>query len=684
MAFRPISTNIPINTLPQRKYPSPAKKTPKTPAPKDKHVKPSSLVLTPPTQIRDPRRNEVYQRSGCLGEGGFARCFEVQDKLGQRYAVKVIAKSTLKSSKTKQKLYGEIKVHQSMDHPNIVGFQDCFEDEVNVYMILELCENRTLMEFLRRRKRLSESEARFYLLQILGALKYMHGRKVIHRDLKLGNIFLDADMNLKIGDFGLAALLVNDTERKKTICGTPNYIAPEVLFGNQDGHSFEVDLWSVGVILYAMLVGKPPFQSKDVKAIYKKIKENRYDFPEKIILSTESKSLITSLLSHNPEHRPTIDQISLHPFFQMGPMPRSIPVTALDMQPYFERQPRLQTRQNWEFVAANSGLGNADTKVAGEVGRSVSLVVDEARQGNGILPQSLSPQNPKPKKVFVSAASNLSKKENLVQSLDNRPDSKRSLVSSIHSRPATRASSVATNLPKSQPPSSEKSIWTSVKTLTENIGLALDNPVRLPHFPKRALPSTALFITKWVDYSNRYGLGYQLSDGSVGVYFNDSTSVILSPDEHNLDYITASSSSGLRRMPCTMTSHPTELVKKVYLLKHFKGYMMQNLCKADAGSTVRTVENAGFMTHYLRTRMAIMFRFSNRSIQFNFQDHCKLILEEEGGIIRYIDKKRGFHTWTLSQAVCECPEILTKLKFARDTLGSWSSKVQAKGATSSS
>lgn len=97
----------------------------------------------------------------------------------------------------------------------------------------------------------------------------MHTHQVIHRDLKLGNLFLDADMNVKVGDFGLAALIESPGERKKTICGTPNYIAPEVLFDQDNGHSFEVDTWSIGVILYTLVVGKPPFQTKDVKAIYK-------------------------------------------------------------------------------------------------------------------------------------------------------------------------------------------------------------------------------------------------------------------------------------------------------------------------------------------------------------------------------------------------------------------------------
>jgi cell cycle serine/threonine-protein kinase CDC5/MSD2 len=96
----------------------------------------------------------------------------------------------------------------------------------------------------------------------------MHTHQVIHCDLKLGNLFLDAGMNIKVGDFGLAALIEGPGERKKTIYGTPNYIVPEVLFDTTNRHIFEVDTWSIGVLLYTFVIGRPPFRTKDVKAVY--------------------------------------------------------------------------------------------------------------------------------------------------------------------------------------------------------------------------------------------------------------------------------------------------------------------------------------------------------------------------------------------------------------------------------
>merc|ERR1719230_1377984 len=157
-------------------------------------------------------------------------------------------------------------------------------------------------------KRLSEAEAMFYIYDLIVALKYLHRHKVIHRDLKLGNLFLDADVRLKVGDFGLAAQLEHDGEKKRTVCGTPNYIAPEILEG-KSGHSYEVDIWSLGVIVYAVLFGRPPFETSEVKTTYRRIRHNQYTFPDAMSVSENAKDLITRILRTDPRSRPSLDDI---------------------------------------------------------------------------------------------------------------------------------------------------------------------------------------------------------------------------------------------------------------------------------------------------------------------------------------------------------------------------------------
>ncbi|KAF8981970.1 Cell cycle serine/threonine-protein kinase cdc5/MSD2 [Entomortierella lignicola] len=297
--------------------------------------------IPPPDQIYDNTTKTSYTRGPALGEGGFASCYIISDQKKHRYAAKVIQKSDLPTFKTRQKLFAEIKIHQGLTHENIVKYYHCFEDDDFVYLVLEMCECKTLMELIKRRKRLTEPEVRYYMKEITAACSYLHrSASVIHRDLKLGNIFLTNDMHVRIGDFGLATLIVKD-ERKKTICGTPNYIAPEILFDTDNGHSFEVDIWSIGVIMYTLLVGKPPFQTNEVKAIYKKIRDNNYVFPDDIPISEEAKSLVAALLTPTPASRPSVEDVLSHPFFTSGYCPTKLDKSTLQTAPNFDEEIRL-------------------------------------------------------------------------------------------------------------------------------------------------------------------------------------------------------------------------------------------------------------------------------------------------------------------------------------------------------
>merc|ERR1719265_1248925 len=128
---------------------------------------------------------------------------------------------------------------------------------------------------------------------------------------------LDARARLKVGDFGLAAQLEHDEERKRTICGTPNYIAPEILDG-KNGHSFEVDIWSLGVVLYTMLIGRPPFETSDLKATYRRIRANDYSFPEHVLISDPARDLVRCILRTDPYSRPSLEGILNSPWLQVS------------------------------------------------------------------------------------------------------------------------------------------------------------------------------------------------------------------------------------------------------------------------------------------------------------------------------------------------------------------------------
>ena len=275
-----------------------------------------------------------YLKGTFLGRGGFAKCYIFQNLSTNKItAAKIIAKSSLGKSREKQKLINEIKIHKALHHNNIVNFEHYFEDNDNVFLLLELCSNKSLNELLKRRKVLTELEVQVYVLQIIKALKYLHNHRIIHRDLKLSNLFLSENMELKVGDFGLATKLDFEGEKKRTVCGTPNYIAPEILDG-KFGYSFEVDIWSLGVIIYTLIIGKPPFETDNVKETYKKIKLNKYSFPINSVISDYAKNLITDILVTDPSKRPTLDDILESDFFYMGiSLPKTLNVSTLSVPP---------------------------------------------------------------------------------------------------------------------------------------------------------------------------------------------------------------------------------------------------------------------------------------------------------------------------------------------------------------
>jgi serine/threonine protein kinase len=230
----------------------------------------------------------------------------------------------------------ELQIHAKMHHPGIVEFYRAFAFENHTYVVLELCPNGSLMDMVKNRKSLTLPEVRRYMIQLCGGVKYMHQRSVIHRDLKMGNIFIDAHMNIKIGDFGLAAVVVDDNARRTTMCGTPNYIAPELLArASSGGHGHKVDTWAIGIICYAMLIGSPPFASKSQNEIYAKLKQLQYEWKEdcQYFVPSQAKDLVTLCLNLVPEQRPGMDDLIEHEFFKMGAIAEELDRSCLRSTP---------------------------------------------------------------------------------------------------------------------------------------------------------------------------------------------------------------------------------------------------------------------------------------------------------------------------------------------------------------
>jgi polo-like kinase 4 len=229
---------------------------------------------------------QEYDLGQELGRGSFGVVYRAKHRTsGKDVAIKVIDLSDMRQRGLMEKVYSEIKVHRELRHPNIVQCLHCGHDNDHLYMVLELCNQGNLYTYLQRQGRLRETEALQIIHQLVSALSYMHARNVIHRDLKLSNVLISgnvragwAEARVKLCDFGLAVRMEHPDEDNLTMCGTANYMSPEVSKGRP--HSFPADIWSVGCLLYTLVVGQPPFYAGHVDEVMHQVRHRDCEVPQ--------------------------------------------------------------------------------------------------------------------------------------------------------------------------------------------------------------------------------------------------------------------------------------------------------------------------------------------------------------------------------------------------------------------
>ncbi|XP_052177328.1 CBL-interacting serine/threonine-protein kinase 25-like [Diospyros lotus] len=258
-----------------------------------------------------------YELGKVLGKGTFAKVYYAKEMVsGESVAIKVICKDQVKREAMMEQILREISVMRLVRHPNVVQLKEVMATRSRIFFVMEYVKGGEL--FARVAKgRLREDVARKYFQQLISAVDYCHSRGVSHRDLKPENLLLDENEDLKVSDFGLSALpeqLRNDG-LLHTQCGTPAYVAPEVL--RRKGYDgAKADLWSCGVILYVLLAGFLPFQDENLMKMYTKVFKAEFEFPPWI--STEARRLISRLLVADPQRRITVPAITRVPWFRRG------------------------------------------------------------------------------------------------------------------------------------------------------------------------------------------------------------------------------------------------------------------------------------------------------------------------------------------------------------------------------
>lgn len=282
-----------------------------------------------------------YRLLKTIGKGNFAKVKLARHvPTGKEVAIKIIDKTQLNPSSL-QKLFREVRIMKMLDHPNIVKLFQVIETEKTLYLVMEYASGGEVFDYLVMHGRMKEKEARAKFRQIVSAVQYCHQKRIIHRDLKAENLLLDSEMNIKIADFGFSNEFTPGS-KLDTFCGSPPYAAPELFQGRKyDGP--EVDVWSLGVILYTLVSGSLPFDGSTLRELRERVLRGKYRVP--FYMSTDCENLLRKFLVLNPGKRASLETIMRDRWMNMG-------YEDDELQPYVEPVPDLKDPKRIEALVA--------------------------------------------------------------------------------------------------------------------------------------------------------------------------------------------------------------------------------------------------------------------------------------------------------------------------------------------
>ncbi|KAL3307955.1 hypothetical protein Ciccas_013520, partial [Cichlidogyrus casuarinus] len=278
-------------------------------------VSPSEPLPSSEPKSAPKKESGKYLMVRTIGKGNFAKVkLAVHMSTGVEVAIKIINKTQMKPNLL-SRLKREIDIMKITNHPNIVKLLEIIETEDVLCLVMEYASGGEIFDYLVTNGQISEKEARVKFRQLVSAIHYCHSKKIVHRDLKAENILLDRNLHVKVADFGLANMFERDGHLK-TFCGSPPYAAPELFLGVPYFGPC-VDIWSLGVILYTIVVGHLPFEAKDIRELKQKVLSLNYTFPRNSV-SPEFKSIVGNMLILDPRKRSSLKIIMEHRWMNIG------------------------------------------------------------------------------------------------------------------------------------------------------------------------------------------------------------------------------------------------------------------------------------------------------------------------------------------------------------------------------
>ena len=565
-----------------------------------------------------------------LGQGGFGKVYKVYlEKEFQNdiktYAIKIFPKKELKEDIDKaNNVLNEIKLHRSLIHEHICKYEHSFEDKNNVYIIMEYCAEGTLLNFLKKRKKLEEVEIRFYMYQVLKALKYFKFQKLIHRDLTLKNIFLKNYKTIKISDFGLAFKECEFDEKDGFICGTPGYFTPEANLGK---YSYKTDIFCFGMCIYYLFGGRTMFMTSQES--YDFFAHNLFEPEKNLKLSNDAYDLIKQLITVESK-RIKLEKIFEHPFFNKG--------IGLEIENF----PDYNDKKYFEEIKELSNKLNIRPIDIKKYRKSLNFLNTIESKGSS-----------------SSSSDNEEKNSNI----ENKINKKITFGGSLFDGNNFQNEINDDNKKRSNNCNNMKDYFNNRK---QN---------------KISLNQIIYIVNTYNNAIDKFGIGYKLNNKNIGFIFNDNSQLtkINKKDDflfyHKKNEVTKNVENIKIILP--PKNIPYEIMRKIKIL--YQVEINLNLTKKKYfknKSIINNIDEDIYVQKYQRRYKCIIFLLSNENIQVNFFDGNIILFNHFPKALLYIsnNEKNIINIFPLqkdekfSDINCENESINYKIKCALEEI----------------
>ena len=625
--------------------------------------------------------------------------------------MKKIDKTVLQDKDKKQKILTEIKIHRTLNHKNICKFEHSFEDNNFVYILVEHCPLKSLNDLLKKRIKLKEYEVRFYMFQVLEALMYLKRKKIVHRDLTLGNIFLKDYQTIKLGDFGLSFKENENDEKKGTFCGTEGYFAPETAYYRFSNKS---DIFAFGICIYICLTGKNLFSNAiNIEDVITK-GEIPYDLFT--ACSEQCKDILNKIITIE-NFRIDLDEIYSHPFFNkgIGIIGEKLPIFPFhedyskeeygfvrkkyedeieilnkkvimsNIKPF---KKRYNTFDDYVKNDSNSKLKSINIKPKKKrfTGNNISLESSKVSLRRNYKEVTFNMKNSKKKKklnAFKKISPDISDLKNLSSfNLNNSNNNTSSLVNiNLNCSNFNNSNNVSSNINFNKSLSNLKNLSDEFKKDKEIIlnhnqleEYNFENLLEKEIIKKSNYSIIEDNILQYIDLGNKYGLGYKLNGGDIGILFCDDTGMLKL--KNCLLYHFKDLNNKKKEIIQEIIYPPNqqcsnEILKKIQILESLILEFEKRKIKLNKKFNRYNYDEFVFLKKWKKTSKGYFFILSNNNIQIIFEDKVQIIffcnynnkkiqyIDEKGEIFDFISKGDNFY-----DIKCSDNKIINRINYA--------------------